>query len=99
MDKNLWSNLSNEVLTKGLSNSEANMNQRRKKAELEIEIQFGTYSLLKPGDTFGRFGSYVTRNEFNRVMKYFKAISGGNFTENIIEDRLDNDKRKNELQI
>ena len=96
MDKNLWSNLSNEVLTKGLSNSEANMNQRRKKAELEIEIQFGTYSLLKPGDTFGRFGSYVTRNEFNRVMKYFKAISGGNFTENIIEDRLDNDKRKNE---
>jgi hypothetical protein len=91
-EKNLWLNLSNEVLT-GIAKAKDLERQRNRNAFIELEIQFGTFTQPRAGENLGRFGSYVTRSEFYRVMKYMKQISGNTYEENVIEDWVDGNER------
>jgi hypothetical protein len=90
--KTLWQNISNES-EKGLSKARDIQSRLNEKADIEVEIQFGTYTPSKTKDDLGRFGSYVTKSEFHRVMSFMKKNYGNSYTEKVIEDKVDGDER------
>lgn len=92
MEKNLWSNLIDDLIEKGISEAYAIQNRKHRRAFIEIEIQFGSYS-QSDDKSSGQFRSTVTRSEFNRVMNYYKRESGNKFKETVIKDSLDKNNR------
>jgi hypothetical protein len=91
-ERNMWTNISDEV-SRGIAKSIDIQRRKNRRANIEVEIQFGTYTSSKEGEPLGRFGSYVTKSEFNRVMKFMKASCGNVYEEQVIEDRVDGDER------
>jgi hypothetical protein len=90
-NERLWLNIANEV-TNSIGYAENLQKRKSKQAHIEIEIQFGTYSEVY-NQKYGKFGSYVSKSEFNRVMKFMKETLRLRFQEHVIEDKIDRNER------
>lgn len=91
MDENsLWLQLSNEV---NIATLKALKEQERMKrdANIEVEIQFGTYLEPDNEEDNGRFISTVSPAAFFRVLNYFKKLTPPTVTE--VEDQLYKNER------